>query len=228
MSAPLKNERQEMYARHRAQGMPPAKAAVAAGFAAGSGTYSKLEKDPEVLERIEHLKTALEEEKAQRRAASAAAAQAVGEAVGYTRAWVMQQLAENAARATQDGEYKAANEALKLIGDELGMFEGGSAGEDDTGSVPKTFDMGTLEALKAGHASLNQKESNEAGEIDPAERAKVAAQIIEGNKPRNAVKRSDRTLNTGSETDVALEDEPGEAPEPGEDSEPGDDFDEDA
>lgn len=204
--APLKNERQELYAKNRAQGMPPSKAAVAAGFSSGSGTYSKMEKDEDVQARIEFLKTELEERKAQRAIANRAAARAVGETVGYTRSWVLQQLAEVAANANSDGDYKEANRALELIGKDMGMFEGGSSPDDEPGDVPQSFDADSLDALKRGWDAIKggPKIDSDDG-MTPEERARIAASIIEGHHGSNRVKPADRVLKTGSETDVALE-----------------------
>lgn len=213
----LDNERREQYARFRAKGMIPAKAAIAAGFASGSGTYSTLEKDGEIIARIQHLKELHEEDKIQRRAAKIASARTVGEQTGYSRAWVLQQLAENAARASQDGEYKSANEALKLIGDDLGMFKGGSGPDGEDGDVPKDLDLDALGALKDGWDAITDRKDDPVI-FDEDERAKVAASLIEGHNPSSKVDPKDRALSMGSETDVAFEEPDVDTPAPAEDA----------
>lgn len=122
----LSNQRHELYCAQRARGMVPAKAAIAAGFAAGPSIYTNLEKDPEIIQRISELLEEYRLHKEQRRVAALEAARMVGKTVGYTRAWVLEQLAEVAAQARADGEYGEANNALKLIGQELDMFKGHS------------------------------------------------------------------------------------------------------
>jgi hypothetical protein len=73
----------------------------------------------------------------QQRTAAMEAAKMVGQVTGVSKAWVIQQLAENAINAKQDGDYGESNAALTLIGKEYGMFQGGSAikeGDDETPS----------------------------------------------------------------------------------------------
>lgn len=194
----LANERNELYARHRAKGMIPAKAAIAAGYAPGSST-THLEQDPEVLARISELMDEMRLQRESQRAAAIEAAKMVGQLTGVTRSWVIERLAENAQLAAQDGQFKESNEALKLIGQDFGMFEGGS-GEDPTENVPKTFDMDKLDAvLTDGASALPSPMINPSKTFDPS----MALDLIEGQtkKPNLAAARQ---LTTGSETDVAL------------------------
>jgi hypothetical protein len=51
------------------------------------------------------------------------AAKMVGQVTGISKAWVIQQLAENAINAKEDGDYGESNAALTLIGKEYGMFK---------------------------------------------------------------------------------------------------------
>jgi hypothetical protein len=197
--ARLSNDRNELYARHRAKGMIPSKAAMAAGYAPGSST-THLEQDAEVVTRISEL---MDEQKAQReaqRAAAIEAAKVVGQLTGVTRSWVIQKLAENAQMAAQDGQWKESNAALELIGKDFGMFAGGSS-DDDPGAVPDTFDMDKLGAmLDSAHGALPKPVETDASKIFEPD---MALSLIEGQvaRPRLA---ADRELTTGSETDVAL------------------------
>lgn len=203
--ARLPNERNELYARHRAKGMNAAKAAVAAGYAPGSSTQH-LETDPDVMARIEEL---FEEQKAQReqqRLAAVEAAKVVGQMTGVSRAFVIQKLAENAQNAAADGQFKDSNYALELIGKDLGMFSGGQ-GDDDGTRVPQTFDLDSLgAALGDAISALPDTEKSEAA-LSREFGQETAMELIQGHVKKDRIDPNDRKLTTGSETDVALIDE---------------------
>jgi hypothetical protein len=179
----LANDRNEQYCRHRARGMNASKAAMAAGYAPGSST-THLEKDPEIVARIEELTAEFRQKQAEQRAAAVAAAKVVGEMTGVGRAWVIEKLAENALNAAQDGDYKESNSALKLIGDEFGMFQGQKQDEGSAGSaVPPTLNMDALESvLDSAQGALPQVESTKPV-ADPA----LAFKLIEGQGSRQKV-----------------------------------------
>lgn len=201
--AQLPNERHELYAKHRARGMKPAQAAIASGFASGSAVYAGLEKDHEVQARVAELMDEIKLKKEQQRAAAVASAREVGALTGKSKAWVIQQLAENAQMARQDGDYANANTALKMIGDELGMFKGGSAGEVEDANGVKTYDMDVLESvLDQARAELTPPE--DAPGLRDAPLPADALKLIEGHGAAAKRIREARRLSTGSETDVAL------------------------
>lgn len=193
----LNNERHELYAKHRARGFIPAKAATAAGYAPGTNT-SNLENDAAIRARIQELFDELREKQETQKAAAREAAKVVGEMVGVGRSWVLQQLAENAQTARTLQDFKESNRALELIGKEFGMFEGAS--EKDK-PEPEEIDYDAVSGvLTDAHDAL------------PLERQQVesrnfttdtALELIEGQ-----VKKDRRPepvpLPTGSETDVAL------------------------
>lgn len=229
----LDNDTREQYCRHKARGMNSTKASLAAGFAPGSST-SHLDKDPEVLARIQELTTEFQEKQAQQRAAAVAAAKVVGEMTGVGRAWVIEKLAENAQNAAHDGDYKESNAALELIGKEFGMFQGQQNDEGSSGSaVPPTLNMDALESvLDSAQGALPSPDTAGKPVADPA----LAMKLIEGqgsrhkagvpaelpdvdealeqveritspNRRDNRVRPHERRLSTGSETDVALHDD---------------------
>jgi len=200
-TARLANDRNELYARHRAKGMIPAKAAVAAGYAAGTST-KHLEEDADIMARIASLMEETAHQRAQQRAAAMEAAKVVGQMTGVTRAWVITKLAENAQNAANDGQYKESNAALQLIGQDFGMFSGGS--DEETGNtVPQTFDMDKLSGLLT-----NATDALPIADLTVMEKARefgeeTALMLIEGQvKPKRLDK--ERTLSTGSETDIAM------------------------
>lgn len=196
----LANERNELYCFHRAKGMVPKKAQVAAGYAQGSSTHAQLEEDPETQARILELTHELQLKREQQRAAAMQAAQMVGKVTGITKAWVIGKLAENAIAAKDDGDYGESNAALTLIGKEYGMFQGGSAirdGEDEQGQTIDTDATRALLDAAEGAMSPPLPEAEERPPID----LEAVERLISGNKRVNP---KDRELKTGSETDVAF------------------------
>ena len=192
----LQNERNELYAKHRANGMIPSKAAICAGYASGSGIYTKLEADPEVAARISELMVENKEKKEQMRLAARQAAETVGTMTGVGRAWVIRQLAENAILARQEGEYGESNAALIKIGEEFGMFNGkGNNTDDKENSIPTSVDLDVLNALAdSAKESINPSKPPE--ELDSTR----AMRLIEGHIPR----KKPSNMSTGSETDVVF------------------------
>ena len=198
----LANDRHETYALCRAKGMKPPQAAIAAGFATGSAITSALEKDVDVVNRIREHQEEIKERKDQRRLAAQASAREIGSLTGKTKAWVVEQLALNAQQAREDGDYGASNNALKLIGEELNMFKGGSAGSEDGADGLPTYDMDVLETvLKPAQDALAAPIPEEvvSERIEPD-----ALKLIEGHGAAAKRIRESRRLNTGSETDAAL------------------------
>lgn len=216
-SVRLANERHENYAKQRARGMSPAKAGVAAGFAAGSSTIAELEKDPEVMSRVQTLIEELQNKRDANRAAAIEAAKVVGQMTGVTKSWVIQKLAENAQMAAEEADFKAANEALKLIGDEFGMFKGGSAGDEREEDQIATMNLDAIEAA-LGAPGDNARPINTIAApsvdqvmeaVEPFEPSEAALGLIAGQsdsrrrRDREKIAR-ERQLETGSETDVAM------------------------
>lgn len=195
----LSNERQELYCIQRARGMLPSKAAIAAGYATGSAVYTQLESDVQITVRIGELMGELEERKEARRHAALAAAKTVGEMTGVGRAWVIQKLAENAQLAQDAGDFKEANEALELIGKEFGMFEGSSSAEDErTGDALANLDFDKLDQV----LNRNLPPVNPSSPVVDTEEA---MRLIEGQtKASERIRRSRRSIDTGSETDVTF------------------------
>lgn len=202
----LANARHELYCSHRAKGMAPAKAAIAAGFATGSAVYSSLEKDADIINRIQEKMDEIKLFRDQRKTAALEAARTVGKMTGYSRAWVLTQLAELASSAKADGDYAEANTALKMIGQHLGMFKGNTNEKDDENDVPSHLDMDTTEAL------LNGADAALQNQIPPGAPQKdfdlENAMKLIGQTGKNTVDPHDRKLPTDSETIVAhLDDE---------------------
>jgi hypothetical protein len=196
----LLNERHELYATYRAKGFSPAKAALSAGYASGSSTSAELEKTPEIEARRDELIEELRLKREMARNAAVEASKVIGQMTGVGKAWVLTKLSENAQLAMSDGEYKDANEALKLIGEEFGMFKGGSAADPNAEMMSDTFNLDTLEAILG--------KSDDA--VDPmkvlAPPTDEAIRLIEGFDSGKKL-AAERRLQTGSETDVALTDE---------------------
>jgi len=199
--ARLQNDKHELYCYHRAKGMIPKKAQVAAGYAQGSNTHAQLEEDQEIQARILELTHEVQLKREQQRAAAMEVAKTVGQITGVTKAWVIQRLAENATAAKEEGDFKESNNALELIGKEYGMFNGASAikDHDDEDGRGQVIDMDQASGFltSAEGAMTGDPEADERPPVDMA----MVERLIQGNKP---VRAKDRQMKTGSETDVAM------------------------
>ncbi len=194
--------RQELYCKHRANGFVPKKAAVAAGFATGSAIYSELEQSPDVITRIQELIDEKQAEKEARQLAARQAAQTAGEVTGMSIGWVIEQLKINAEDAREAGAFKESNDALKLIGEQFGMWnKGGDGGKDKPADAGALMDMNAIDKMLASSEHLEAPA--EVKLIDQA----VMMELIEGQGRPNRIPEAARTLETGSETDAAFMDE---------------------
>lgn len=208
----LANAKQELYAKHRANGFIPKKAAVSAGYATGSAIYSELESDPAVVARIQEL---MDERSARReamRVAAQEAGRAAGELSGVSQAWVITQLKNVSDQALEAGDWKEAREAAVKIGEQLGMFgksgDGGGGGGNGDGSGQHVIDLDMLDSLTKKTDHLQPDKLPAPAEIDPA----LVNGLIQGHGPgaalpvpaREPERVRIRPLETGSETDVAL------------------------
>lgn len=99
----LENDRHETFAQALAKGMSATDAMKAAGYSDPRNS-TRLTKNDEIRTRVEEL---------QGRAAAN---------VVITREWVIEQLVDNARLAKEQGDFSPANQAIKLLGMELGMF----------------------------------------------------------------------------------------------------------
>lgn len=199
----LENERHEVYCLHRAKGFPPSKAGMAAGFASGSSTISELEKKPEIVARIDELIAELRERRDSARTAAVEAAKVIGKLTGVGKAWVIQKLAEVAQLAAQAEDFKASNDALKLIGEEFGMFKGGSAADPNAEQGQQPIDLDLYESVIGKEATQKIVESMPGEEMEIIISDDALA-LIEGQSPTAKRIAKDRMLSTGSEADVAM------------------------
>jgi hypothetical protein len=99
----LSNARHERFAQELAKGKSATEAMKDAGFSDPRNS-TRLTKNDEISARVAELK--------ERAAAS----------VSISREWVIEQLVDNAAKAKLAGDIGPSNQALQLIGKELGMF----------------------------------------------------------------------------------------------------------
>ncbi|UQS95217.1 terminase small subunit [Pseudanabaena phage Pam5] len=100
----LANPRHERFAQELAKGKSASEAYVAAGYEESRSAASRLSTNVNVQARVTEL---------QERAATN---------VSISREWVLEQLVENARLAKEAGDISPSNQALNLIGKELGMF----------------------------------------------------------------------------------------------------------
>lgn len=130
------NKKQEVFCKFVADGCTQFDAYVNAGYEPSSANASTLANKPLVKARIEELRQQREEDhlrfEGMRRAAAGDPVKLV-EAAEWTFQRIMDLMAENAKLAQIAGEFKAANETLKMMGEAMKMFEK-AAGEK--GSTP--------------------------------------------------------------------------------------------
>jgi coenzyme F420-reducing hydrogenase delta subunit len=100
----LKNSKHEKLAQGLVAGLSGKDAMLAAGFKCGEQNLDKYKKDPLIAARILELKERAAKE------------------IMIDRQWVLERLVENAQEAKELQEFSASNQALSLIGKELGMF----------------------------------------------------------------------------------------------------------
>lgn len=100
----LANARHERFAQELAKGKSQADAYQAAGYEPSEPNASRLTRNDKVQKRVAELQ-----------------ARAV-ENVLLTREWVLEQLVDNASKAKAAGDFGPSNQALNLLGKELGMF----------------------------------------------------------------------------------------------------------
>ncbi len=100
----LANARHERFAQELAKGKSASEAYIDAGYEESRSAASRLSTNVNVQSRVAEL---------QARAAAN---------VVVTREWVLEQLIENARLAKQAGDISPSNQALNLIGKEIGMF----------------------------------------------------------------------------------------------------------
>lgn len=149
------NKKQELFCKFIAEGCLQLDAYVNAGYEPSSANASTLANKPLVKVRIEELKEQNERRKVEFEVMKRQAAgkpQELVEVAEWTFQRVMDMMAENVKLAQIAGEYRPANETLKMMGEALKMFEkaksdanqGNASGAKNTlaliGQVTQIFD----------------------------------------------------------------------------------------
>jgi phage terminase small subunit len=144
------NNKMELFCRFAARGETNAKAYELAGYAPSQSNAATLAGKSDIQHRIAELKKEFIEEQALHEAALARAraadAQSGDPSLPETRQaaeWsfnrIMDMIAENVRLAQVAGEYKAANDALKMMGDAMSMFDKANAGKQLPPGSPMTL-----------------------------------------------------------------------------------------
>ncbi len=184
-SKPLQNSRHELYCQARADGMTQMAAYVAAGYTSNPQTNAwHIEK--KVTERIAFImKTRAERTEKQDQRIAESIRKSHEEAiqkVALSKEWVLAELRDNAEKAKAaipvldskgepTGEYRAdwsaSNQALKLLGVELGMFvEKSERGKP--GDFEKLTPQAVRQALAAVEDELAKRRAQKASEAKKA------------------------------------------------------------
>ena len=149
-----------MFAIGRAQGKSQAQAYRDAGYGDSGANASTLQKRPEVQARIDELI----EERTKFRSTFVdnndldhlAAVDDAMKSGEISRAWVIKELMDNVKLARDANQFSASNQALKMLGEEIGMFQvkskdptGGKDGEEKEPALP--VDVGAINKLLTKH-----------------------------------------------------------------------------
>lgn len=162
----LTNRRQELFCRFLAEGnTTQATAYELAGYTPSTSNASVLANKPDIKARVAELRQEFERKEQEFQIALKKANLDPDDPEGKRRIvieWttneVRNMLAENARLAQIAGQFQAAKESIKLIGDSMGMFEKGGGsntpalGSDKPSPVSLTFINQTLES--AGEPDL--------------------------------------------------------------------------
>lgn len=119
------NKKQELFAKFLAEGCNQLDAYVNAGYEPSSANASTLANKPLVKARVEELRHAAERRELEfqvMRREAAGAPEKLVEVAEWTMQRVMDMMAENVKLAQIAGEYRAANETFKMMGEALNMF----------------------------------------------------------------------------------------------------------
>lgn len=120
------NKKQELFAKFLAEGCTQLDAYTNAGYEPSSSNASIMANKPLVKQRVEELREQIERERMEfdiLRKRAANSPESAVEVAAWTFQRVMDMMASNVKFAQTAGEYKAANECLKMMGDALKMFE---------------------------------------------------------------------------------------------------------
>lgn len=126
--AALENARHERFAQGLANGKTADEAYAEAGFKPNRGNAATLKAKQSVQARVKEL------------------TERAADGVVLTKQWVLEQLADNAARAKKVGDFGPSNKAIELIGKHLGMFAG-SGGDDDETPPSLNIDITVRDAV---------------------------------------------------------------------------------
>ena len=119
------NKKQELFCKFMAEGCNQLDAYTNAGYEPSSANASTMANKPLIKARIEELKHAAERRELEfqvMRREAAGAPEKLIEVAEWTMQRVMDMMAENVKLAQIAGEYRAANETFKMMGEALNMF----------------------------------------------------------------------------------------------------------
>lgn len=140
------NNKQDLFCRFVARGETYTKSYELAGYAPSTSNASNLANRPDIKARIEELKQEFAKEEAMHqvmleraRAADAVNGDPLLPATRQAAEWsfnrVMDLIAENVRLAQIATQFGAANDALKMLGDAMGMFDKAAAAAAGTGKA---------------------------------------------------------------------------------------------
>lgn len=127
--AALPNARHERFAQGLAAGKSADEAYQGAGFKPNRGNAATLKAKQSIQARVKEL------------------TERAADGLVLTKQWVLEQLADNAAKAKKVGDFGPSNKAIELIGKELGMFSGAKGDDDDDLAPSLNIDITVRDAV---------------------------------------------------------------------------------
>lgn len=100
----LANPKHERFAQLLAKGQTATEAYIEAGYTPNDGNAARLKGNERIRDRVHELQSR------------------VADDIVITAQWVIEQLVDNAQKAKMQGDFGPSNQALQLLGKELGMF----------------------------------------------------------------------------------------------------------
>lgn len=158
----LEKPKWEAMARNLARGMVQEEAHAQAGFARHSGAASRMANHPEIVARVEEIRN--------EREAILAGPSVIDEGEEndhgdnlfiVNETWVIQQLAKNVVSAQQVGNHSAANKALEMLGQHLGMSFADSKAKAADGSNPSLGQGNTFNFMAVNDMLTNHRQQIE-------------------------------------------------------------------
>lgn len=170
------NKKQELFCKFVAGGATLVDAYELAGYEPSSSNASTLANKPLVKQRIEELKQEAERKEAEFRVLARQAAEAdpgmateIAKGAEWNFQRIMDMMGENVRMAQIAGEYKAANECLKMMGEAMQMFTKAKGEHEGVGMGGNLALIGQITNVleNANRSAARDPDAEEEGPVNP-------------------------------------------------------------